>query len=218
MEGGGEGVNRSAAASCFQSWLQSRLPILSSSQALVAHRPGGQTTRTLSAHIPAAGGPPVVGAGLVKSRAVSPPSRSPGAPSGAASGAPRRQLSRSALLVGPPGTGGGAGPACECSPSRSTPSSGGLGSCGVAGLSASKINSCSGAFAAGTGVSSSTVSLLSAESVAASSSDSSLSPMSSAGADGVSWAKWLSGPGSPALSSEREECADGRATPMGSGR
>lgn len=124
------------------------------------------------------------GAGLEKSRDVSPSSRPPVVPAGAGGGAPRRQLSRSALLGGPPrACGHGAGPASACSPRRSTLSSGG---------------------AAGPGASSSAVSPLSAESVVASSSDGSLSRPSSAAAGGSSLAGWPSGPAVVSLSSEKK--------------
>lgn len=181
-------------------------------------------------HAPAGAGPgpsrgvlrvPGGGAGLVKSRGSSPPRRSPGEASGAASGVPRREPSRSALLGGAAeACAGGAGPASACSPRRSTPSPGTTGSCGDAGLVASNAEVCSGALAAGPGVSSSAVSLLSAESAAASSSDGSLSPPSSAGADGISWTKLLSRTVSESLSSERKghaEAAGWQGTVSGPG-
>lgn len=163
-------------------------------------------------HVPATAGPSRGGlcalrggAGLVKSRGASPPSRSPGGTSGTVSGAPRRRLSRSALLgTAPQACTGGAGPVPECSPRRSTLSSCDAGSRGVAGVAASKIDSCSCALPAGPGVSSSAASLLSADSVATSSSDSSLPPASAAGAGTLSLATLLSGPVSVSFSSEKK--------------
>lgn len=174
-----------------------------------------------AAHAPAGAGPgpswgvlrgPGAGAGLVKSRGSSPPRRSPGEASGAASGVPKREPSRSALLGGPPeACAGGAGPASACSPRRSTPSPGPAGSCGEAGESASNTKARSAALAAGPGASSAAVSLLSAGNAAASSSDGSLSPPSSAGAGGISLTKLLSRTGSESLSSEKKRPAEAAA-------